>query len=237
MQKVVILGSGGHAKVVIEIMRQVGLYDAVGCVGPAISDTSSIHGLPNLGDDDCLPELRAAGISCAFVALGDNRLRRRLMLHIMTLGFELASAISPAATLSPSASLGSGLAIMPGANIGPDTVIANGAIVNSRASVDHDGALGECCHIGPGATLAGCVSVGAEAFVATGSSVIPGITIGAGSLVGAGSVVVRDIPANVLAYGCPARRQRDLNPPAGPPSPVDRQDDRPAAVRSLRLVV
>ena len=229
------LGSGGHAKVIIEILRDAGLYEPVGCAAPNASTGSSLLGVPILGNDDCLAELRQLGIGCAFVAGGDNRLRQRLMRRVLELGFELAHAVSPSAIISPSARLGAGIAIMPGTSIGPDTEVADGVIVNSHASVDHDGVLGECCHIGPGATLAGCVTVGPQAFVATGSSVIPGVTIGDGSLVGAGSVVVRDIPPHVIAYGTPARCQRAL--PESTSFADSDSGTEPSSPMPLRLVV
>lgn len=236
MQKTIILGSGGHAKVIIEILRAAGLYEPVGCVAPGADGGGALLGVPILGDDNALPELREQGIRYAMVALGDNHLRQRLMQYVVGLGFELANAVSPAATIAASTRLGVGLAIMPGANVGPETVIEDGVIINSRASVDHDGALGYCCHIGPGATLAGCVSVGARAFVATGASVIPEIRIGEGSVIGAGSVVVRDVPAHVVAYGCPARCRRALEPTASPPQVVDGSSGTATSAPPLRLV-
>jgi UDP-perosamine 4-acetyltransferase len=211
MQETLILGSGGHAKVIIEILRESGVYAPVGCIAPLGAGESSILGVPVVGDDDQLPELRQRGITYAFVALGDNRLRARLLRLVAQLGFEVASAVSPSATISPSARLGNGIAIMPGAHVGPDAIVADGVIVNSHASVDHDCVLHSCCHIGPGSTLAGGVTIGSEAFVGTGASLIPGITVGIGSLVGAGSVVVRDIPPQMLAFGTPARCQRSLD--------------------------
>lgn len=233
MQDTVICGSGGHAKVIIEILREGGIFRPVGCVAPSGRGPKSVLGVPVLGDDDDLPQLRHAGITFLFVALGDNRLRARLMRHARQLGFELASAVSPSATISPSARLGRGIAIMPGAHVGPDVLVEDGAIVNSRASVDHDCVLHACCHVGPGATLAGGVTIGEEAFVGTGASLIPGITVGNGSLVGAGAVVVRDIPAQMLAFGTPARCRRSLNiesaPPASDRRPADGESSKHAA--------
>jgi UDP-perosamine 4-acetyltransferase len=211
MQETIILGSGGHAKVIIEVMREAGVYHPVGCVASFASGAPSILGVPVLGDDQDLPELRRLGIPCAFVALGDNRLRAQLLRRVVKLGFELASAVSPSSTISPSARLGAGIAVMPGANVGTDSVVADGVIVNSHASIDHDCVLQLCCHVAPGATLAGNVTIESEAFVGAGSCLIPGVTVGAGSLVGAGSVVIRDIPPQMLAFGNPARCHRSLN--------------------------
>lgn len=213
MQKTIILGSGGHAKVIVEILREAGLYDPIGCLAPEPPSAGHVSGISYVGGDELLPQLYESGVRTCFVALGDNPLRQMLMERAKELGFYLATAVSRYANVSPSASLGRGIAIMPGANIGPDTVVGDGVIVNSNASVDHDGQLEQYCHVGPGTTLAGNVTVGELAFVATGSTVIPEVTIGARSIIGAGSVVIRDLPSDVVAYGVPAEAQREFRCP------------------------
>ncbi len=208
MQDLVVLGSGGHAKVVIELLREGQLYRPVACLGPAAGSVESVLGVPLIGTDNMLSTLRAEGLRFAFVALGDNRLRQQLTTQARELGFQLANAISRHATISSSVHLGQGVAIMAGANLGPETRLGDGVIVNTHASVDHDGQLADFCHLAPGVTLAGCVKVGARTFVGTGTSVIPQVTLGEDSVIGAGAVVVRDLPPGVVAYGIPARPQR-----------------------------
>ena len=210
MQKTIVLGSGGHAKVVIEILREVGLYEPVGCVALCPPENHELLGVPYLGSDDDLTAIWQQGTRCAFVAIGDNHLRQVLLDRVRQIGFQIATAVSRSACVSPSARLGRGIAIMPGSIVGADSTVGEGSILNTKASVDHDGALGKCCHIGPGATLAGNVQVGDLAFIATGSTVIPDVGIGPNSIVGAGSVVVRDVPADVVAYGVPAETRRTI---------------------------
>ena len=211
MQKTIILGSGGHAKVIIEVLHEVGLYEPVGCLAPTAPDDKELLGIPYLGPDRELPKLYQSGVRSVFVALGDNLLRQVLLKHVCQIGFQLATAVSRSAHISRSAQLGRGIAIMPGAIVGSETKVGDGAIVNTKASVDHDGILGTCCHLGPGATLAGNVEVGDLAFVATGSSIIPEIKVGANSIVGAGSVVVNDVPHDVVAHGVPAEVRRTIH--------------------------
>jgi UDP-perosamine 4-acetyltransferase len=203
-RRIVILGAGGHAKVIIEIIRAAGTGTIVG-LADADPTPREVLGARVLGDDTVLRRLHAEGVGHAFIAIGDNRIRARAADAVRAIGFELVNAISPAATLSPSARIGRGVAVMAGAVVNADAVLEDLVIVNTRASIDHDVRLGRACHIGPGAALAGGVSVGAEAFIGVGASVIPQRVIGAGSIVGAGASVIDDVAPGVTVVGVPAR--------------------------------
>ena len=203
-ESVVIIGSSGHAKVVIELLWAEGRYQILGCTG--LAESGLILGKVRvLGTDTILPALLARGIKRAFVAIGDNRLRLRLLRQVSEMGFELINAVSPNAVVSPSATLHSGIAIMAGAIINASAQIGDGVIINTNAGVDHDCIIGTCAHIGPGSAVAGNVDVGREAFLGAGTCVVPGVRIGCRAIIGAGSVVVRDIPDDVTAMGVPAR--------------------------------
>lgn len=209
---VVILGSGGHAKVVIELVRAEGKYQIKGCTG--LGESGFVLGdVPILGTDSVLPAMLANGAKKAFVAIGDNHLRLRLFVQVSEMGFELINAISPDAVVSPSATLGRGIAIMAGAIISASTQIGDGAIINTNAGVDHDCRIGSGAHIGPGSVLAGNVEIGRETFLGVGTCVVPGVRVGSRTIVGAGSVVVRDIPDGVTAMGVPARITGEIKTP------------------------
>jgi UDP-perosamine 4-acetyltransferase len=210
---VLIVGAGGHAKVVIELFRAEQRYHIAGLVGPSAS-APSILGVPVIGGDVDLPRLRGEGIGHAFVAIGDNARRTDIGRSLERLGFGIVNAISPAAIISPTACLGYGIAIMAGVVINADCRIGNYAIINTRASIDHEGSIGEGAHIAPGTTLAGNVTVGALAFLGVGTHVIPTMSIGEGAIVGAGSCVVRSIPPRALARGVPARVVSSYEGPA-----------------------
>jgi len=203
-EAVVIIGSGGHAKVVIELVRAEGKYQIKGCTAPGESGFV-LGDVPILGTDSMLPAMLANGVKKAFVAIGDNHLRLRLLAQVSEMGFELINAVSPNAVVSPSAILGRGIAIMAGAIINASAEIGDGAIINTNAGVDHDCRIGSGAHVGPGSALAGNVEIGCESFLGAGSCVVPGVRIGSRAIVGAGSVVVRDIPDDVTAMGVPAR--------------------------------
>ena len=209
MKNTVVIGSGGHAKVVIDVLRGCGDVVLAGCISQAAPGEMT-NGVPVLGGDDLLESLRRRGVTHAFVALGDNRLRLRIMHHAVSLGFELVTAVSPHAVLSPSVKIGCGTVVMPGAIINADARIGDGVIVNTGATVDHDCDIADGCHIAPGTNLAGCVQVGTGTFLGTGSRVIPRIRIGRWSVIGAGAVVISDVPDESVSVGVPARVKRTV---------------------------
>lgn len=206
---VVVLGAGGHAKVVIELIRAEGVYEVAALLD---ADTSprQVLGVPVVGDDSAMERLRGEGIAHAFIALGSNGLRARVAAAARKLGYTLINAVSPSAIISPTASLGAGVAVMAGTVINAEARLEDLAILNTRASIDHDCLLGEACHVAPGSALAGCVIVGREAFLGAGTVVIPGVSIGEGAVIGAGACIVKDIPPRVLAMGVPARVVRAI---------------------------
>ncbi|VWX60501.1 UDP-perosamine 4-acetyltransferase [Burkholderiales bacterium 8X] len=207
MNGVIVIGAGGHAKVCIELLRAMERQVAF-CIGGDDDAGGFCLGVPVLAGDAHLASLRDRGFGQAFVAIGSNGLRQRLGARALALGFELVNAISPRATLSPTAQLGRGVAVMAGAIVNADSRIADFAIINTAASVDHDGHIGEAAHIAPHCGLAGNVEVGARSFLGIGTKVIPGIVIGPDVVAGAGSVIVSDVAGEARIAGVPARTLR-----------------------------
>jgi UDP-perosamine 4-acetyltransferase len=204
LRTAVVIGSGGHAKVVIDILREHGDITLAGCIS---RDTpgEAANGVPVLGGDEMLPDMLEKGVTSAIVALGDNRLRLRMLNYVISTGFDLLNAVSRHAVVSPSVRVGAGTVIMPGAIVNAETCIADGVIINTGATVDHDCHLAAGAHVGPGANLAGCVHIETGAFIGTGACVIPRMRVGAWSVVGAGAVVISDVPDNSVCAGVPAR--------------------------------
>ena len=202
--RTVVLGAGGHAKVVLEAIWAMGTLEVVGLLATD-PGCDTLLGVPVLGDDAMLPALRGQGVAAVVVALGGNRLRDRIATRVHELGFELPVVIHPAAHVSPSAQVEAGAVIMARACIGPMARIGALGIINTNAIVEHDNSIGRAAHVAPGVAMAGTVTVGERALIGVGSAVRPGITIGADAVVGAGSAVIADVPAHAVVAGAPAR--------------------------------
>lgn len=199
-----LIGAGGHSKVVAEIVQQGARFYLAGLIDRLPRGTL-VGGVAILGNDDALPALFASGIRHAHVAIGSNSLRAKLSHTLAALGFELTTLRSRSADLSPSARFGRGVVVMGGVVINAEAEIGDGSIVNTRASIDHDCRIGRFVHIAPGSTLAGNVSVGDWTFVGAGATIIPGVTLGSNVIVGAGACVIDDIPSGQTVVGVPAR--------------------------------
>lgn len=205
-RSVVVIGGGGHAKVVLDVLQAAG-RDVVGFCDPSRKVGDLIGSIACVGDDDALPRILVSGVRSALVALGDNALRERVARQVSEIGFELVNAVHPSAQISPSVKLGRGIAIMPGVVINAATVIGDNAIINTSASVDHDCQIGSSTHIAPGTHLSGYVTVGQRVLIGVGCSIGRGqpLNIGDDAIVGAGSVVVHDVPPHSVVAGNPAR--------------------------------
>jgi UDP-perosamine 4-acetyltransferase len=200
----VLVGAGGHAKVVIEVARAAGRFDVVGLIDPRPA-APSVLGVPVLGGDEALPRLRAEGIAWAFVALGGNAARERIGVGLRAAGFRLATLTHPSAEVMPSARVGEGVVVMARVVVSAEARVDDLAILNTGAVVEHDNRIGAAAHVAPLAALAGNVRVGARALIGVGAAVRPGISVGEDAVVGAGSAVVADVPAGATVGGVPAR--------------------------------
>ncbi|MDB5304818.1 MAG: sugar O-acyltransferase, sialic acid O-acetyltransferase NeuD family [Phycisphaerales bacterium] len=204
--ELIIIGAGGHGKVVLDVLRAAGLYKPVGFVD---ADTSlagtEVGGLPVVGPVNTLPRLRQQRVKRAIIAIGDNRTRVRYAVLLREQGFELVNAIHPAASVSSSAVLGVNVVIAAQAAVCTEARLADSVIINTGALVDHECVIAEGVHVAPGVCLAGRVRVGTCAFVGIGANLIQCLSVGEHATIGAGAAVIEDIPAYATAVGVPAR--------------------------------
>ena len=190
LPRLLIWGSSGHASVVADVVLNEARFEVAGLIDDMDPRARQTPSGPVLGGRDVLPRLLREGVAQILVGIGDNSVRRRLAEHAQKIGFGLARAVHPRATVAAGVSVGPGTVIMAGAVINPGARIGSNVIVNTSASIDHH------CLIGDGS------------FVGIGTVVRERIRIGSECTIGAGSVVVSDLPDGVLALGCPARPVR-----------------------------
>jgi sugar O-acyltransferase (sialic acid O-acetyltransferase NeuD family) len=195
----VVLGAGGHAKVVVATLLAAGSE-----VSGVFADDWQERGQELLGVPVRGP-LRAAleaGARGAVIAVGDNAARKRIAEE---LELPWATAVHPWACVERDVMLGPGTVVFAGAVIQPGSQLGEHVIVNTGARIDHDARIGDFSHIAPGCTLAGSIELRSGVFVGAGATVIPGLKLGAWSTVGAGAAVVDEVAAGSIVVGVPAR--------------------------------
>lgn len=210
--RVAIWGSGGHAAVVAEIMREDSSVKlAALLVDPEWASTVPPHLRPLFrGGCEACRDLLGEGICSITIAVGDNRARLRITQLVRDAGMNLRTVRHPRSWISHSACIGDGVVVAAMAAISANARIGDACIINTHASVDHDCQIGRGVHIAPGACLAGGVRIGEGAFIGAGAVVRDRIVVGANSIIGAGSVVIRDVADDVVVVGNPTRWIRNI---------------------------
>ena len=209
MSGILILGAGGHGKVVADILNACHLEIAGFLDDNPRARSEERLGLPVLGAID---EYRIYAPSGLVLGIGQNHVRQAVVKRLGVTAQDLwINAIHPRATVASSVLLGHGIVVAAHAVVNPDSAIGSHVIINTGATIDHECSINDYAHVAPGSHLAGNVVVETGAFLGVGASVIPGLTIGEWSIVGAGSVVLRDIPARATAYGVPAKVVKNKN--------------------------
>ncbi len=201
-----ILGAGGHGKVVADVAQACG-YVVAGFVDNDPSLTGkAVAGIDVLGPISRLERIAAdVGARQVAVAFGDNRVRLEHAREARRAGLALATLVHPTASVAASAKLGDGTVVCRGASVCVESTAGVACLINTNAVVDHECVLGDAVHVCPAASLAGRVEVGEGAMVGIGSTIIQCLTVGPWATVGAGAVVTRDVAADATVVGVPAR--------------------------------
>ena len=192
----VLLGAGGHAKVLLALARAAG-WEVQGVCDPqlALQQAGRWRDLPVLGADEALDALDAArvGLINGVGQTVGGSARRDLFVRLRRRGFRFPALIHPAAWVDPSASLAEGVQVMAGAVVQADCLIGENSIVNTGATIDHDCVIGAHVHVAPGASLCGSVVVADRAFVGSGATLLQGLSVGRDAIVAAGATLARDL--------------------------------------------
>jgi sugar O-acyltransferase (sialic acid O-acetyltransferase NeuD family) len=196
-----VVGAGGHAKVVLALLRARGH-----AIGRVVDADPARHGATVLAHR-IEPEsaLAVEPDRLVVIAIGHNAARRRVAERLAQRGHRFAYLVHPTAWVAPDARIEPGAVVFAGAIVQPGAVVGAHAILNTGCSIDHDCVVGDYAHIAPGARLCGGVHVGEGALVGVGAAVIPALRIGAWATVGAGAAVIRDIDGGATVVGVPAR--------------------------------
>jgi UDP-perosamine 4-acetyltransferase len=210
MEDLVIVGGGGHAKVVISIAQKLANYRILGYTD--LKDNGSVLGVSFLGGDQKLAQLAAGRKKlCAVLAVGQVGLghpRYELYTRLRVLNLCFPPVISPDAIVSRHATCGDGTVVMDGAVINAGARIGTGSILNTNSTIEHDSILSDWVHVAPGSTVCGGVTIGRFSMIGAGATVIEGIEIAADCIVGAGAIVVRSLSKPGIYVGCPVRQVR-----------------------------
>lgn len=204
MPGLLIIGAGGHGKVVADTAMTMNYWDKIAFMDDLYPQIKSLLYFPVLGTiDECL--FFQGEYQDLVVAVGDNELRIELIQRFIDCGFRFPVIIHPTAFVSTFSELGKGTVIFAQAAVNAGTVVGIGGIINTGATVDHDCLLGCGVHVSPGVHIAGQVNVGDYTWLGIGSSIIQRCSIGHNVMVGAGAVIIEDVPSNVTVVGVPGK--------------------------------
>lgn len=205
----IVFGSGGHAKVVIDAAEKSGIERILVADDDERNWGKHLLGYPILAGRTALLKLDSR--PGAIAAVGDNSARMKIAAWLEENSFELATLVHPSAQIGRGARIGRGSFLVAGAVVNSDAAIGANVIVNTGATVDHDCVIGDGVHLAPGVHVCGRVEVGAGSFLGVGSVVIPGVHIGARCVVGAGSTVLDHVADDARVAGTPARPLQRVN--------------------------
>ena len=204
---VIVIGAGGHASVLIASLKVLRRE----LIGITEADTNkisgSISGIPIIGNDETIMQYKPDSIELVIGigSVSSTQKRKDIYEKFKNNGYSFSSVIHPTATVMDDVRLGEAVQIMAGAVVQTGCAIGDNVIINTGALIDHDCIICNHTHVSPGAVLSGDVQIGEMAHIGTSATIIQGIKIGEGSTIGAGAVVIKDIPANVMVAGVPAR--------------------------------
>ncbi|MBS5186038.1 MAG: acetyltransferase [Fusobacterium nucleatum] len=211
-EKILLIGAGQHARVILYNIKEQDKYDVIGILDANLDkakENKTFEGIPILDIDYNEVDLRKLkielGISKFFIAFGNMKYRKKVWEMFKQAGWDSVNIIHPNAVISKDAKLGEGILIECGCLITPNPTIGNNVVVNTGSQVNHDNIVEDHVYIASGVILSGGVKIGENTLLDDGVIVTLGKTVGKNSLIGAGAVVTKNIEDNVVVYGNPAK--------------------------------
>jgi sugar O-acyltransferase (sialic acid O-acetyltransferase NeuD family) len=197
MRTIAIVGSGGHARVIVDLINGLDMYIIVGFYDH--NPNAKLYGFTHLGNPDNMD----GSIESFVIGVGDDRTRRTIFENNKALNW--ATLIHPSAIVSSNAIIGDGSVICAGSIIQTDVEVGRQCIMNTGCSIDHECTISDFCSICPKATLCGQIQIGTLSFIGANATIVQCITIGDRCTIGAGSVVIRNVGNNCKVVGNPGR--------------------------------
>jgi sugar O-acyltransferase (sialic acid O-acetyltransferase NeuD family) len=212
MESIVIVGAGGHAKVVAQSLRRSSSWELLGFIDEVspLRTGEPFEDATILGGREVLKVLVERGVRSLAIAFGNNAARLERWQEAARLGFRFPTIVDPHAIVAQGVRMGEGSYIAAGAIVQPGAEIGSQVIVNTGAIVEHDCFVGDGAHICPRACLAGHARGGRGAWIGAGALVRDRVNVGESAFVGMGTLVLRDVQPKILVYGQPARDVRKV---------------------------
>lgn len=201
-KRVIIIGAGGNAKVIADIVR----LNNDQIIGYLDDDAAKRATDQIILGKVCDVEKYIASNYLFIVSIGNNQIRKVIMekyAHLIECRWY--SAIHPAAVIAQNVIIGDGSAVMANAVINSGSHIGQGVIINTAATVDHDCIIEDYVHVSPGAHIAGTVTIGSGTWLCIGALISNNIKICENCIIGAGAVVINDIHISGTYIGIPAK--------------------------------
>lgn len=199
MKNIAIIGGGGHAKILIDLINEIGNYKIIGI----FDDYKTEKVLNYLIIGRICDIKKVKEVDCYVIGIGNDNFRKKIYDDYPDLNWE--TLIHPKSFVSKMSTIGSGTVVCAGAIIQPDVHIGKQCIINTNSSVDHECLIGNFCSISPGSVICGQVKIGENCFIGANSTIIQCLNIGNNCIIGAGSVIIKNIGNNKKVVGNPSR--------------------------------
>ena len=213
--RIVLLGGGIHLQYSIDIIQKQNKFEIAGITDSIKAVGQELFGYKVIGRQEEIKDLVSShGIEAGLITVGDNWSRKAIAdaVALRAPGFKFVSAIHPSVVIGNNVEIGSGVIAMAGVIFNPGARIGDFTFFATGAQIEHDCVIEEFASVSAGSVLGGFVRIGKYAAVCLGATILDRVSIGENTVVGSGSLVTRSLPANVLAYGAPAKvvRKRKL---------------------------